>query len=77
MPQLGPGGFLGPTLPRTAGAAHHLTADSHGRCDPNLQRTSRPGAALQKSQSQQTSEGLHTGGERKQHGGAGGDEADK
>lgn len=46
--------FFGPALPQTAGAAHHLTADSHGRCDPNLQRTGRPGAALHKSQSQQT-----------------------
>lgn len=72
MPWLGLGGFFFlfffsgvATLPQTAGAAHHLTADSHGRCDPNLQRTGRPGAALQESQSQQTSEKGPR--ERKQH----------
>lgn len=66
--------FVGPPCPRQQ---VQLTADSHGRCDPNLQRTGRPGAALQKGQSQQTSEGLDTGGEPKQHGGAGGDQADE
>lgn len=39
--------MVGPTLLQTAGAAHHLTADSYGRCDPNLPRLGRPSAGLQ------------------------------
>lgn len=43
----GGGSGGGPTLLQTAGAAHHLTADSYGRCDPILPRPGRPGAGLQ------------------------------
>lgn len=56
VPQHWPGDG-GPTLLQTAGAAHHLTADSYGRCDPNLPRLGRPSAGSQ-SQSQQTSKPL-------------------
>lgn len=38
----GGGGGGGPTLLQTAGAAHHLTADLDGRCDPILPGPGRP-----------------------------------
>lgn len=56
----GGGGGGGPTLLQTAGAAHHLTADSYGRCDPILPRLGRSRAEPSggPSQSQQTSKPL-------------------
>ncbi|KAI9548065.1 hypothetical protein NQZ68_013084, partial [Dissostichus eleginoides] len=42
-----PGGSGGPTLLQTAGAAHHVTADCDGRCDPILPGPARPSEGLQ------------------------------
>ena len=61
------GGGGRPTLLQTAGAAHHLTADSYGRCDPILPRPGRSRAEPSggPGQSQQTSKTSDTGGRGK------------